>query len=441
MGGATGTGKTLIAGIKMMDEINNLPPERTQVFYIFKDKQTGARNVLENKKSFYNMFPFLFSEYKESKTIGLHFKFYGLHGSKDIYILRGDDKASWSKVLGSEPDYIILEEVSELHDDCVRECIGRAISRGCKLIGTTNGGLPTQAFYTEQLNHAVVQFKDMVPAVELAEMEQFKPNGKVKPYMHYYHFNLNDDAPHMSEEQRNNLVELYPVGSFYHNSKVLGCRGFIEGAAYAQLMDRGIHLRDYGDTNLNYLDEIILSVDMGSNQDINNTSSASTIAKLVGFSKEYQRIITLERWLIPAHSHDHIIKEVEKLAEQYWVRYMEKFKKIVVDNADGIIVRTWQTKTKFPNMTIKAAVKFSKGEGGINRVSRCEFKKQLIKQGRLLWSDRASSCYNAHTRILVDEDGAELDLNIQDNDDGDSLTYAITENWAKLVQQDRRRDA
>ena len=46
--------------------------------------------------------------------------------------------------------------------------------------------------------------------------------------------------------------------------------------------------------------------------------------------------------------------------------------------------------------------------------------------------------YNAHTRILLDEDGKELDLGVQDNDIGDSLTYGLTENWNYLIRQERR---
>ena len=72
-------------------------------------------------------------------------------------------------------------------------------------------------------------------------------------------------------------------------------------------------------------------------------------------------------------------------------------------------------------------------------VSRCQLKQQLLVQERLIWSSHAIDSYNAHTRILLDEDGAELDLSVQDNDIGDSLTYGLTENWNYITKQISRR--
>jgi hypothetical protein len=72
-------------------------------------------------------------------------------------------------------------------------------------------------------------------------------------------------------------------------------------------------------------------------------------------------------------------------------------------------------------------------------VTRCELKQQLLIQDRLLWTTHAINSYEAHTRILLDEDGAELDLSIQDNDIADSLTYGLTEKWGDITTQIKRR--
>jgi len=431
LGGATGCSKSLVAGHVVMDWLLNLPKERTQFYIIFKDRGTGVRNFLHNKASFYNMYPHLRADYSPSREGGLQFKFYGLHGEKIVYILGADDRTSWSKILGSNPDGMWLEELSELHIQLVRECFGRAISRRCRLIATTNGGLPSQEFYTEFLNHAIVQDPDNTPAAELAEMVQDKP------YMHYYHFNLADDSPHLGEEDKAKLRELYPIGSFYHNSKVLGCRGFVEGAAYAPLMDKAIHLRDFEDLNQSHLKEIVLSVDIGSSTEIENKKRSATVATLVGFSKGYQRAVVLEHYIVPSTSHDEIIKQLENRIESWWVRHMTKFTKIVIDSAETILINTWKNKTRFKTLEIKGAVKYVKDQ--ITLVSRCQLKQQLLTQERLLWTDRAFASFTAHTHILLDEDGAELDLNVQDNDTADSLTYALTENWNYLTKQERRR--
>ncbi len=431
LAGATGCSKSLVAGHKFADWLLNAPKEETQFYIICENMGTGVRNILQNKDSFYNLFDFCREEYKAAKEGGIQFIFHGLHGDKTVYIVGADNKNAWSKILGSNPDGLWLEELSVLHIDCIREAFGRALSRRCKLIATTNGGLPTQEFYTEFMNHAKVMFKDTVPAIELAEMIEDKP------YMHYYHFNMEDDAPHLTEEEKDKLKELYPRNSFYYYSKILGCRGFVKGAAYAQLMDKKIHLRDFEDINLNNLQEIMLCLDIGSNKDISRTDKASTIATLIGFSRGYQRIIVLECWKIPAYSHDEIIKQCEEKIEWWWVRYMHKFKKIRIDSAESILINTWRERNRFSTLDIRGSIKHVAGQ--IDLVSRCQLKQQLLVQERLIWSSHAIDSYNAHTRILLDEDGAELDLSVQDNDIGDSLTYGLTENWNYITKQISRR--
>ncbi len=429
--GATGCSKSLVAGHKFMDWLLYAPADATQFYMIFKDMGTGVRNFLQNQDSFYNMFDFMREKYKAGAEGGVQFTFHGLYSDKTVYIVGADDKNAWSKILGSNPDGLWLEELSVLHIDCIREAVGRALSRKCKLIATTNGGLPTQECYTEFINHAIVQFKDSVPAIELADMVEDKP------YMHYYHFNLEDDAPHLTTEEKEKLKELYPKNSFYYYSKILGCRGFVEGAAYAELMDKHIHLREFDDIILNNLQEIILSVDVGSNKNISDTSKASTVATLTGFSKGYQRAIVLECWVIPAVSHDEIIRSCEEKIEWWWVKYMQKFTKIRIDSAESILINTWRERNKYPTIEVKGSIKQVAGQ--ISLVTRCQLKQQLLVQERLLWSSHAVNSYNAHTRILLDEDGKELDLSVQDNDIADSLVYSLTENWNYLTTQTRRR--
>ena len=431
LGGATGCSKSLVAGHKFMDWLNEMPAERTQFYIIFKDRGTGVRNFLHNNASFYNMFPHLRDEYKAYKEGGLQFVWHGLHGPKVVYLLGADDRTAWSKVLGSNPDGMWLEELSELHIDLVRECMGRTISRRCRLIATTNGGLPDQEFYKEFLNHAVVQFRETVPQVELDDMLEDKP------YYHYYHFNLLDDSPHLSEEDKQKLLDLYPPGSFYYNSKILGVRGYVEGAAYADKMIDEIHIRDYDDINFTHLQEMIVGVDVGASRDLEDKSKSATIATLVGWSRGYQRAIVIERWAVAAESHDQIIDEIEAKLFPYWVKYMHLLRKIRIDSAEPILINTWRTKTKFATLHIGGAVKYIKDE--ITLVTRCAMKQQLIYNERLLWSSRALDNYYAHKRIMIDEDGAELDNATQDNDDADSLTYCITEYWYQILRQERRR--
>lgn len=428
--GTTGCSKTLVAGHKFMDWLMNAPVDATQFYMIFKDRGTGVRNILENKDSFYNMYDFMREPYTDGKAGGLQFIFHGLHSDKIVYIIGADDRNSWSKILGAKPNGLWLEELSVLHIDCIREAIGRAFSRGCKLIGTTNGGLPTQEFYTEFVNHALVMFRETVPSAEISEMIEDKP------YMHYYHFNLNDDAPHLTQDQREHLIELYPENSFYYTSKILGCRGAVEGAAYAPLMDKSTHLIPFESIEIGNLQEMGVLIDIGSNRDPDNADKASTIASLIGYSKDCQRIVVLESWVITATSHDAIIAAVEKQIEPWWCKWMFKLKKIVIDSAEAILINTWKAKNKFNTVQIKGSIKAFRDV--ITLRTRCELKQQLLIQKRLLWSTHAINSYNAHTQLLLSDDGAELNLGVQANDFGDSLAYGLTEKWNDITKNIRR---
>ena len=253
-----------------------------------------------------------------------------------------------------------------------------------------------------------------------------------KPYMHYYHFNLNDDAPHMTQEQRENLISLYPENSFYYTSKILGCRGAVEGAAFASLMDKTVHIVPFEKVDVGSIREIDVFIDVGSNRNPEEADKASTVASLVGYSKNCQRVIVLEAWMIPATSHDAIIREAEKHIEPWWVKWMFKMRSIVIDSAEAILINTWRSKNKFNTMNVKGSVKSFRDV--ITLRTRCEAKQQLLMQNRILWTDRALESYNAHTRLVMDEDGAVLDNGVRDNDYNDSLDYAITEKWNDITR-------
>lgn len=428
--GATGCSKSLVAGHKFMQWLMEAPADANQFYIIVKDIGTGVRNILQNEDSFYNLYSFMREPYRDNAAGGAQFVWNTRNGKKTIYLVGADNKASWSKILGSNPDGIWLEEMSVMHIDVIREAVGRAISRKCKLIGTTNGGLPSQEFYTEFVNHAIVEYKESVPSIEMADMIQDWD------YAHYYHFNLNDDAPHLTEEDKDRLIRTYPENSFYYMSKVMGCRGFAEGAAYAPLMSKETHLIPFEKIELSNLWEIGLFVDVGSNKDPSDTTKASTVGTLVGYSRDCQRIIVLECWIVPATSHDDIIQAFQDKLEWWFTRYMQKLQKVVVDSAENILINTWKAKNIYRTIQVKGSVKAYKDI--INLRTRCELKQQLLIQNRLLWTSHAYNSYVAHTRILLNEKGEEMDLSVQDNDIGDSLAYALTEKWYAITKETRR---
>ncbi len=436
--GSTGCSKSLTANIAFMQWLYYAPQDKSQFAIICSSIKNAEKVIVDNDASFYNLFPWMRSKYGGStSTGGAHFDFYGKYGKKKVYLAGADDKTSYMQVLGMNLHGVWLEELSVLHIDCVRETFGR-IQRiaGGRLICTSNGGLPTQEFYTEFVNHAVIQFQDQVPQIELEDMLQDD-----KRY-HYYHFNLEHDAPHMTEDQKEGLYRTYPPGSFYYYSKILGCRGFQDGVLYAPYMTNEL-LIEHEKINTDALQEIICSVDMGTSTGLDDTKHAHTIATVVGFSKGYQRVIVLEACEIPSNDIDFIVSEVDKKLMPYWANYYTKLTKIVIDYGDSgdMLVRTWRNKTRLKRVIVKPCVKTGKVRGmanAINLQSRAQLKCQLLMGGYLLWSTHAIASFNAHKRILSTPNGEEMEQSNINNDYADSLTYGLTEKWVEVSNISKR---
>lgn len=428
--GAMGTSKTLVAGLLFFDRVMNAPANVNQFAIIGVSSVLVKRNFVDKADGLYNIHRGLCTPFSDGDkdAAGSHFCIYGKTGKKIVYIAGADNKSSFTNILSLDLGGILLDELSVLHPDVWREAYGRVQRLAYRgwLITTTNGGNPSQGFYGELVNHATVMFRDTVPKIELDEMVEDRSDE------HYYHFNLHDDCPHKTAEQTERLFNSYPVGSFYYYSKILGCRGYAEGAAFASLMDKTVHIVPFEKVDVGSIREIDVFIDVGSNRNPEEADKASTVASLVGYSKNCQRVIVLEAWMIPATSHDAIIMEAEKHIEPWWVKWMFKMRSIVIDSAEAILINTWRSKNKFNTMNVKGSVKSFRDV--ITLRTRCEAKQQLLMQNRLLWTDRALESYNAHTRLVMDEDGAVLDNGVRDNDYNDSLDYAITEKWNDITR-------
>ena len=436
--GSTGCSKSLTANITFMRWLFFAPKEQVQFAIVCSSIKLAERVIIDNDSSFYNMFPWLRSKYGSStSTGGAHFDFYGKYGVKKVYLAGADDKNSYMQVLGMNLAAVWLEELSVLNIDCIRETFGRIQrQQGGRIICTSNGGLPTQEMYSEFVNHAVVQFIEQVPQIELEDMVQ----DDVR--YHYYHFNLENDAPHMTEDQKQGLYKTYPPGSFYYYSKVLGCRGFTEGALYAGYMDDNLVV-EQSKINTNSIEEIICAVDMGTSKGQEDIHHAHTIATVTGFSRGYQRIIVLEAKIITSNDFDTIVQKVDELLFPYWANYYTRLSKIVIDYGDSgdVLVRTWRNKTRLKNVYVKPCIKTGKVGGlsnAINLQSRAQLKCQLLIGGYLLWSTNALESFKAHKRILSTPNGEEMEQSNKDNDYADSLTYTLTENWVKVSNISKR---
>jgi len=424
--GAMGTSKTLVAGLLFFDRVMNAPANVNQFAIIGVSSVLVKRNFVDKADSLYNIHRGLCTPFSDGDkdAAGSHFCIYGKYGKKIVYIAGADNRTSYQNILSLDLGGILLDELSALHPDVWREAYGRVQRLAYRgwLITTTNGGNPTQEFYSELVNHATVMYRDRVPKIELDEMVEDRADE------HYYHFNLQDDCPHKTAEQTERLVNSYPVGSFYHYSKILGCRGFSEGALYAQLLG-DTRLVSFADLNLSAFEEVVATVDVGASINGDDTNKSHTIIALGGYTKQYHRIVAIASKKISSIEHRDIIEEAEDWLYPYWLKFYGKLKTILIDKADYKLVGTWQNHSRWRGkVSVLGCVKTDKFLCP-DLATRAAVKCQLMmtsKQypsSRIVWCDE--QMLKAHRQILQDKDGSELDRADVWQDYADCFSYLI----------------
>lgn len=439
--GATGTSKTLVGGLLFFDRIMNAPPNVNQFAIVGNSSVLVKRNFIDKADGLYNIHRGLCYPYSDGNkdAAGAHFCIKGKYGKKIVYLAGADNKESWTKILSLDLGGILLDELSTLHIDVIREAMARVqrLSYPGWIITTTNGGNPTQEFYTEFVNHAKVMYRSTVPKIELDEMIEDKPNW------HYYHFNLRDDCPHKTAEQTQELMSTFPVGSFYYYSKILGVRGYAEGAMYAKLLGDA-EVVNIDDLNLDAIEEIFMTVDVGASVNGDDQTKSHSIVHLGGFTRGYHRVVAIASKAIKSIEHRDIITEAESWLYSYWLKFYGKIKAIVIDSAEYKLVSTWRNHSRWRGkITVRGSIKTDKVLCP-DLVARASIKCQLMMQsrqypkGRIVWCD--ADMLKAHRQILQDKDGSELDQADIWQDYADCFSYLILLRVQQLLsdKNDRR---
>lgn len=438
--GSMGTSKTLVGGLTFFDRIMNAPANVNQFAIIGVSSVLVKRNFVDKADSLYNIHKGLCTEYSDGNkdAAGSHFCIKTKTGKKIVYIAGADNKTSYTNILSLDLGGILLDELSALHPDVIREAYGRVqrLAYPGWLITTTNGGNPAQEFYTELVNHATVQFRETVPKIELDEMIEDRPDE------HYYHFNLIDDCPHKTKEQTERLINSYPVGSFYHFSKILGCRGYSEGAMYALLLN-DVEPVSFGDLNIRAFEEVVATVDVGASVNGDDDSKSHTIVHIGGYTRNYHRVVPIASKKINSIEHRDIIEEAENWLYSYWLKFYGKFKAILIDKADYKLVSTWQNHSRWRGtVSVIGCVKTHKTLCP-DLVARAGVKCQLMMKSkqyptsRIVWCDE--DMLKAHRQILKDKDGAELDQADVWQDYADCFSYLILWRIARILADETDR--
>ena len=229
-------------------------------------------------------------------------------------------------------------------------------------------------------------------------------------------------------------MNTYPPGSFYYFSKILGVRGYSEGAMYAPLLN-DVQLISLNDLNLSAFEEVVATVDVGASVNGDDNSKSHTIVHLGGYTKNYHRVVAIASHKIASIEHRDIITEAENWLYPYWLTFYGKFKAILIDKADYKLVSTWQNHSRWRGkVSVLGCIKSDKHLCP-DLVARAAVKCQLMMKSaqyptsRIVWCDE--QMLKAHRQILQDKDGAELDQADIWQDYADCFSYLIL--W-RIVQ-------
>lgn len=429
LSGPTGTGKTFIGGLKTFIRIMNQPKGRNVFAIVAESIGTAEKMFIDDSASFVNIFP-------NCRYIGgkkPHIRIETKDDTKKVYLGGYGTKRDWKRILGLNLHGMHIEEITIADDDFIRESFVRVNRLVTKpfLHATTNGGIPEQICYTEFFDKSVYdeEWNRDIPLVERQALKGTNPNFK----FYYWGFR---DSPTMTKEEIDALYDLFPVGSFYYNSKVIGARGYSTGMCYASLFTDIVISKEQpkgtwvNQTDIKYqnIHEAIIGIDVG--------SKAKTVFTLTGYTHNYQRSIVLSVGEIEMKSdtdYTDIVNVINKwLIDWYMVLYTS-IKQIRVDKSNPLFIKQLRN-----NLTLKIPVLESISGKTTGRVIA---KTQLIKQFRLVFvnNDEGRKMVNMLKQVKEDGKGGHVDNNTPEIDYSDSLDYSLEPNFNKMAIYKFRR--
>lgn len=381
-----------------------------------KDLDAIRDNILEGENKFLDLFEGL-AELKTPSVGSKYIEFYTPKGVKKILLAGYSNVKTWEKILGKPIECFLIDEINIANKTFVHESIARQFSFENPItFGTLNGDDPEHFVYTDYINHSTDMFPEDTPQSTIDDMVRFdKRDG------YYYAFWGLDDHPTMTVKKKKAIMEAFPVGSFYYQTKVLGVRGVQEGALYANLITRE-HYVDWEHVNISAITRCEIGIDIGGN--------ANTVYTLVGYTNQFARAIVIDRVAFNKPDHDMMIDKFNEFIKEWYPILGSKINTVWVETATGgdIFRRTLRKKIVYP-IRVEGCKK-------LTIEARVVLKEQLLHRKRLLFvrDFGAMEVASALRKIKTDGKGGVLDENKPENDDNDALDYALTPHMNKLSE-------
>ena len=424
--GTTGSHKSVTADRKFHKEVFHSPKEHTQFAIIGNTTPVLERVIIDNPISFYNKHKYVrrgnkryqVMFYKKQGQGGARIEWHTPNGLKRIYFAGFGDKARYKQILGMTLYGIWADEIQTAHDEFVSELFTRLARDGGFLITTSNGGLPDQKVYQDYLNKGRPNSKWawQIPEPTMKELETKEADGRFR----FYWFGF-DDNPMMTDEMIRELNDTHPVGSFEHNSKILGIRGFVEGLIYARYLTKEKNLVKFSDTFNNphsplQFQKYTIGIDVG--------STDFTVFTLTGFTTGYKKAVAIDKVEINKAGVDEIWGVFVRWFDPYfrilgtrvYGAFIDSAAQILKNSLAPLLYRTY-------NMNIADSYKFTIKE-------RVDWGIIFIHQGRIIFNDKTIDTYDAFNNTLYHKNLHVTDIRVFPKhiykDRIDSFEYSLT---------------
>ena len=394
-----------------------------------KDTDAINDNIIEsNGLGIIKRYPNLF-KLKKDKIGGYYLQFKDTKGRIKKILLCGYDKASsWVKILGKTLGIIFINEANTASKQFVDECFARQASAEMPItLLDLNGDDPSHWIYQEYINYCKPLLRDEIPQSILQDMDE-KENRKG---WYYFHFNFRDN-PIMTESKIQDIMNIYPIGSYYYNTKVLGIRGRSEGSVFAQyIVDKELE-KEFDRNRTIFYD---IGLDIG-----NNDIKRGTILTLTAIEEYYTDVYVLECYEAKSTEVNALVNELTNKIGEWYDRYSAfKFNGVWMDSYGAIqlMLETLRDTIEKANMPyldgkVNECLKFGDERG---RKARLELMMMLINQRRIHFTGASKNTLNSLKKLVYNEkDGLPLDENQLEMDYYDSLCYALTPHIRELMR-------
>ena len=358
---------------------------------------------------------------RKERVGGYFLEMYGKDGKvKRIFLVGYKDKSSWKNILGATLGVALVDESNIADPDLIRELFARQISSiNPKTFYSLNGDDPNSTIYQEQINYCKMIGK--VPLSIIGEMKEFQEkHGRKRGYF-YSHFTMYDN-PVMTPEKIKEAESIYPVGSYYYTTKILGERAAQGVLIFYEYMNNDLIVDAYERDDFGRRKYEFYRFTIGA--DIGETS-AYNVFTLVGWIKGYSKAVVLRVMSfkrVGYQSKQEKLKEFLRLCISENEVTQETLEGIYVDSAEANFI--YDLKVPILN-EFGFKVKSTDKEDVIDRIS---MNIVGFSSKRLLIHYNAELVYNAYRAAKWSESkiGKEReDLGLELNDIMDATEYAL----------------